>query len=84
MKNIFSKENLIIIGLAAFFYLLILFVGAWWLGICFIGIGLAYSGWVLYETNWCKPGSCNGMFFIPGILSILIGWFFISASFEAA
>lgn len=86
MKNIFSKNNLITIGIfVPLYFLLKLSVPyAWWIGIGFTGIGLVYIGWVLYETNWCKPGSCNGMFFLPGIFSILIGLIFIGGSFEAA
>jgi hypothetical protein len=86
MKNIFSKDNLITIGIGVSLYFLLnlLVPYAWWIGIGFTGIGLVYIGWVLYETNWCEPGSCNGMFFLPGIFSILIGLIFISGSFEAA
>jgi hypothetical protein len=82
MKDIFSKNNLIGTGILVFLFLLIKLLApyAWWIGIGFIGISLVYVAWVLYETNWCEPGSCNGMFFIPGIFGIFIGWLFISAS----
>lgn len=82
MKNIFSKNNLIAIGVwvPLYFLLNLLAPYAWWIGMGFIGISLVYIGWVLYETNWCEPGSCNGMFFIPAIFGIFIGWLFISAS----
>jgi hypothetical protein len=85
MKNIFSKDNLITIAIAVPFYFLLNLLKpyALWIGIGFTGIGLVYIGWVLYRTNWCEPGSCNGMFFLPGIFSIVIGAGFISASFEA-
>lgn len=79
MKDIFSKKNIITAGSVVSFFLLILFIGTWWIGIGFVGISLVYVGWVLYETNWCEPGSCNGMFFIPAIFGIFIGWLFISA-----
>lgn len=80
MSKIFSKENLISAGIAGFFYSLYFFMGAWWIGIGFSGIGLIYIAYLLYETNGCKPGSCNGIFFLPGLLSIFIGVLFIIGS----
>lgn len=71
------KYYLIPVGLVASLYLLSLLIGAWWLGIGLIGIGLIYFGWVLYNTNWCKPGECNGIFFIPGMIIIIVGLLFI-------
>jgi len=80
MNKIFSKDNLISAGIAGFFYFLHFLIGAWWIGIGFSGIGLLYIAYLLYKTNWCKPGSCNGIFFLPGLLSLFMGTLFIIGS----
>jgi hypothetical protein len=71
------KNKIILIVSILSIFLIIKIVGSFISGLISIFLFILYTSFVLYETNFCKPGSCNGMMFIPSIFFLIIGVLFL-------